>query len=92
LKKYICIRGWKRNPTNDIIEEWEYNKLPQEIKDRHFKEYEEPKPVEKPVIKAVPVLEKAIDFPTIEVPVVTPPIEDLNPKKPFKGFKGDDFK
>lgn len=39
MKKYICLRGWQRNPTGAILEEWEYNKLPEEVKQRNFKEH-----------------------------------------------------
>jgi hypothetical protein len=52
LKKYICTRGWQRNSTGDILEEWEYNRLPDEVKNRNFKEYvaEQPaKPTPRPV-------------------------------------------
>lgn len=54
MKNYICTRGWQRNSTGEIIEEWQYNKLPDEVKKRNFKEYV-PEPVEeKPVLKEVP--------------------------------------
>lgn len=55
MKKYRCVRGWVRNSTGEIIEEWQYNKLPDEIKNRNFEEYVEPvveqpiKPISKPL-------------------------------------------
>ena len=48
MKKFICVRGWKRNPTGEVIEEWQYNKLPDEVKNRNFKEVV-PEPIVKPV-------------------------------------------
>ena len=37
-KQYICVRAWRRHSLGTIITEWEYNKLPHEIKDgNHFK-------------------------------------------------------
>lgn len=59
--KYVCVRAWRRHSLGTIITEWEYNKLPQEIKDsKSFQIYVEPtlvdkskhetKPAEKPVV------------------------------------------
>lgn len=45
---YICVRAWVRHPLGTIIPEWEYNKLPQEIKDSNsFRIYVEPTLVDK---------------------------------------------
>jgi len=58
LKKYICVRDWQRHSKGTIIEEYEYNRLPHEIKERgNFKEYNpEPEPVVVP--EPVQVFEK----------------------------------
>tara|TARA_R110000868_G_scaffold9099_4_gene46044 strand:+ start:29 stop:295 length:267 start_codon:yes stop_codon:yes gene_type:complete len=86
LKKFICTRGWKRNPTNDIIEEWEYNKLPDEVKNRNFKEYI-PTPETKPTSKPEPK-------PVLEVPVVVAPpvVEPKLTNSRFKPFAVEDSK
>lgn len=80
MKKFICVRGWKRNPTNDIIEEWEYNKLPDDVKNRNFKEYVV-KPDTEPVTEVSGVEE-------------TPSSTDVHETKPthsrFKTFTVDD--
>jgi hypothetical protein len=45
---YICVRAWKRHSLGTIIPEWEYNKLPQEIKDSNsFRIHVEPTLVDK---------------------------------------------
>lgn len=45
---YICVRAWVRHPLGTIIPEWEYKKLPQEIKDsKSFQIYVEPTLVDK---------------------------------------------
>ena len=76
MKKFICVRGWKRNPTNDIIEEWEYNKLPDEVKNRNFKEYI-------PTPEPTPAPEPAKEVP----PVVVPPTVVAEPKSTHSRFK-----
>lgn len=39
--KYICIRNWaNRIKKDEIIEDWYYKKLPEEIKSTHFEIYE----------------------------------------------------
>lgn len=48
--KYICTRAWRRHSLGTIITEWEYNKLPQEIKDsnsfiKHFPVFQTAQPV-----------------------------------------------
>jgi hypothetical protein len=61
--KYVCVRAWRRHSLGEIITEWEYNKLPQEIKDsKSFQIYvervqvdkskDEAKPTQVPVVKA----------------------------------------
>jgi len=32
---YLCKQSWKRHTKGDVITDWEYNKLPVEIK-KHF--------------------------------------------------------
>lgn len=51
MKKYICVRDWIRHSKGTIIEEYEYNRLPHEIKTRgNFAEYNpEPEIVPEPV-------------------------------------------
>lgn len=80
MKQYICTRGWQRNSKDDIIDEWQYNKYPEEVKERNFKVYEpEPvKPVKKEVVEKV---EK-------QVPVVSPKMEQTTTR--FKPFNLED--
>ena len=54
MKKFICIRGWQRNSKDEIIEEWQYNKLPEEVKSRNFQEYNPQPVVEKKPVKEIP--------------------------------------
>lgn len=44
MRKFICTSGWIRNKKGEILTQWEYNRLPQEIKDGNFEEYFEPIP------------------------------------------------
>lgn len=40
-KQYICIRAWTRNSVGDVLTEWEYTKLPYEVKNEtYFKQVE----------------------------------------------------
>jgi hypothetical protein len=34
--KYKCIRSWARHSIGDVVEEYEYNRLPHEIKGVNF--------------------------------------------------------
>jgi len=82
LKKFICTRGWKRNPTGDVIEEWEYNKLPDEVKNRNFKEYvPETVKVEPEIVVPEPVKEEPVQ------PVSVKPVHQR-----FKTFNVEDTK
>jgi len=81
LKKFICVRGWQRNPTGAILEEWEYNRLPDEVKNRNFKEHL-PEPVVVP--EPIPVA------PTVVAPPVV--VEPKSTHTRFKPFSVDDTK
>lgn len=73
MKKFICVRGWQRNPTGEVIEEWQYNKLPDEVKSRNFKEVVPDEVVE---TKAVPKVEPVIES-------IAPPKTSHTRFKPF---------
>lgn len=66
MKKFICVRGWKRNPTGEIIEEWQYNKLPDEVKSRNFKEHLEEE--SKPIVVETPKKVEEVPFKTEQKP------------------------
>ena len=37
-KLFRCIKSWQRNLVGDIVEEWEYLKYPNDVRERHFVE------------------------------------------------------
>lgn len=56
MSKYRFVKGWKRWDAGDVIDEYEYNRLPIEIKNAIMEKVEDqpsvvveiPKPVEEP--------------------------------------------
>jgi len=40
MDKYICTKEWPRHAKGDVIEAWEYNRIPREIQQEHFKKVE----------------------------------------------------
>lgn len=82
MKKYICIRGWQRNSVGDIIEEWQYNKYPEEVKERNFKIYE-PEPKQVKEIKSKTLTTK-LETITIDSPKKEEIKHEVTPK--FKSF------
>lgn len=40
MKTYKCVKSWKRHGIGTTINEWEYTKLPINIKANHFREIE----------------------------------------------------
>ena len=40
MKTYKCVKSWKRHGIGTTINEWEYTKLPINIKANHFQEVE----------------------------------------------------
>lgn len=83
MKKYICVRGWERNSKGDIVEEWLYNKYPEEVKERHFEIYN-------PVSEVVaPVVEKQKEEKPVETVKDSFIVETQN--KRFKPFSIEDI-
>jgi len=60
--KFICTRTWARNLKGDIIEGYQWRRIPKRIQLLCFEEYDEnpkPKKVEKPkVVKKPEIVEK----------------------------------
>jgi hypothetical protein len=82
MAQFKCIRNWARNTKGDILEQYEYNRIPQELKLTHFEVYNEPSTVvATPVVSSIstvdvkPVLVKA----ETETPAPVAPAEPVNP-------------
>lgn len=72
MKKYKCTAAWVRHRVGQVIEEWEYNKLPIEIK-RNFT------PI--PITQTQPEEEKLVKPSYIPPEVKIPTNTEKNPKK-----------
>lgn len=75
-KQYICTRGWKRESTGTIIDEWTWKKYPQEVQENNFKLFE-------PEVVIEPDPE-----PVVEIPP-TPFEKDLTEKLSKSGIKAE---
>lgn len=41
--KYRCIKGWPRHKVGDIVEAYEYFRIPSDIRSKHFVEVSDTK-------------------------------------------------
>jgi len=58
LKTFKCVKAWSRHGLGTVLNEWEYNKLPINIKSGHFQEVTRPNfniVVDSPVKQTTPI-------------------------------------
>lgn len=68
MQKYICKESWKRHTKGDVITDWEYKKLPVEIK-KHFELIND-------IESHLQILEDMSDF---SIDTTDPKLQDLEP-------------
>lgn len=55
MKTFKCVKAWSRHGLGTVLNEWEYNKLPINIKSGHFQEVTQPIVVDSPVKQTTPL-------------------------------------
>lgn len=82
MARFKCIRNWARNTKGDILEQYEYNRIPQELKLTHFEVYNEPSAlVAAPVASAISTVDVKPTPVKVEAEAPAPVVADepVNP-------------
>lgn len=76
MSKYECIRSWTRHTKGEVIEQYDYNRIPADFKETHFRKVEEKVEQQTVVIKPEPVIEQYKPVEPEVINVITPdPVE-----------------